>query len=311
MTNPTPRARVVIDNDFAGDPDGLVQLAHHLLCPSVDVRAVVGSQVASYDLAAGDDAATRSARAARTVADLAGRPDVTVLAGSEGGLAAADPPTPGAAAEAVVAEAMRDDTDLPLFVACGGGLTTIASAWLMEPEIASRLTVVWIGGNEHPGLAAPPPGALEVEYNASIDPVATGVVFNDADLDLWQVPRDTYRQVLVSRAELQVRVAPLGPLGGHLVSELERFAAMLESFGIGGDTVVLGDSPLVLLTALRSPIDPDPSSSTWVHRARPLVGEDGGYLGPGSGPDVRVFTSLDTRLVVEDLVARLALHAAG
>lgn len=27
-----PIARVIVDNDFAGDPDGLFQLAHHLLC---------------------------------------------------------------------------------------------------------------------------------------------------------------------------------------------------------------------------------------------------------------------------------------
>ena len=42
-----PRMRVIIDNDFAGDPDGLLQLAHHLLSPSVDIRAVIGSAVCS------------------------------------------------------------------------------------------------------------------------------------------------------------------------------------------------------------------------------------------------------------------------
>ena len=35
-----PRIRVVVDNDFSGDPDGLVQLAHHALSPSVDLRLV-------------------------------------------------------------------------------------------------------------------------------------------------------------------------------------------------------------------------------------------------------------------------------
>jgi hypothetical protein len=34
----TPRLRVIIDNDFAGDPDGLLQLAHHLLSPGGDPR---------------------------------------------------------------------------------------------------------------------------------------------------------------------------------------------------------------------------------------------------------------------------------
>src|SRR6476620_10850950 len=44
-----PRFRVVSDNDYSGDPDGLYQLAHLLLSPSVDVRAVIGSHLAPGD----------------------------------------------------------------------------------------------------------------------------------------------------------------------------------------------------------------------------------------------------------------------
>src|SRR3954464_4836722 len=39
------RCRVIADNDFAGDPDDLWQLAHHLLSPSVEIRAVVSSRL--------------------------------------------------------------------------------------------------------------------------------------------------------------------------------------------------------------------------------------------------------------------------
>src|SRR3954467_2848082 len=38
------RCRVVLDNDWAGDPDGLVALAHHLLSPANRVVAVTGPQ---------------------------------------------------------------------------------------------------------------------------------------------------------------------------------------------------------------------------------------------------------------------------
>ena len=44
-----PRFRVISDNDYAGDPDGLFQLAHHLLSPSVEMRAVIGSHLAVGD----------------------------------------------------------------------------------------------------------------------------------------------------------------------------------------------------------------------------------------------------------------------
>ena len=45
----TPRMRVIVDNDFGGDPDGLFQLAHLLLSPSVDVRAIIGSHLNAAD----------------------------------------------------------------------------------------------------------------------------------------------------------------------------------------------------------------------------------------------------------------------
>src|SRR3954468_10963993 len=44
-----PRYRLISDNDYSGDPDGLYQLVHHLLSPSVDVRAVIGSHLAPGD----------------------------------------------------------------------------------------------------------------------------------------------------------------------------------------------------------------------------------------------------------------------
>ena len=53
---------------------------------------------------------------------------------------------PSDAANAIIKEAMRDDTKLPLYIVCGAGLTDLASAFLMEPKIASRLTLIWIGG---------------------------------------------------------------------------------------------------------------------------------------------------------------------
>src|SRR5439155_21823883 len=161
--------------------------------------------------------------------------------------------------------AMRDDSRIPLFVVCGGGLTNIASAWLIEPRIAARLTLVWIGGREHAGLASPPPGALAVEYNTSVDLLAAQVVFNDSDLVIWQVPRDAYGQVIACRSELLLRMRPHGALGEHLFDALGRAAQFFGEFGVNmGEAYVLGDSPLVLLTALWSSFSASPASCQWV-----------------------------------------------
>ena len=88
-----------------------------------------------------------------------------------------------------VAEAMRDDVKTPLYYAAGGGLTDLASAWLMEPRIAERLTLVWIGGLEYLDLAPPVPGVTGTEYNLNIDITSGQVVFNDSAIPIWQVPR--------------------------------------------------------------------------------------------------------------------------
>jgi purine nucleosidase len=295
-----PRVRVISDNDYCGDPDGLVQLAHHYLSPSVDLRCVIGSQLSEQYHGPNPTGPDDAVAAAQRVAELAGRPDVPVVPGTS------------AASDASVAEAMRDDTDLPLYVVCGGGLTSVASAWLTEPRIAEHVTVVWIGGREHAGLAEPAPGGVSVEYNTSIDLTAAQVVFNDSDLAIWQVPRDAYKQVLASRAELVVRMRSQGALGAHLFDELARGVDMIERFGLSlGETYVLGDSPLVLFTALLGGYDPRPTSSRWVERLRPRLLDSGGYGDPIEGArPLQVSTHLDTRLLLEDLYAKLALHAA-
>lgn len=303
------RMRVITDNDYGGDPDGLVQLAHLLLSPSVDVRAVIGSHLRSGDpFDPSASTAEHAAVAAHTVADLCGRGEVPVIAGSEVPLADAASPIRSAAAELIVAEAMRGDTDLPLYVTCGGGLTEIASAWLMEPRIAARLTLVWIGGHEHPGLGEPPPGGTDLEYNTAIDPIAARVVFNTSDLSIWQVPRNVYRTTIVSWAELALRMEPEGPLGRHLFDALRAVAAKAGAHGVSlGETYILGDNALVLLTALQSSFEPAPASSAHTTVRCPRVLPVGLYEEQPDGRAMRVYTRLDNRLLLEDLWAKLAL----
>jgi len=76
-------------------------------------------------------------------------------------------------------------------------------------------------------------------------------------LRIWQVPRSSYRMAIASRAELITCVRAHGPLGRHLFDELGRVAELTATRGIDlGETYVLGDSPLVLLTALWTGFEP-------------------------------------------------------
>lgn len=302
-----PRMRVIVDNDYAGDPDDLFHLAHQLLSPSAELRLIVGSHLRPgdpFDTGHSAEDAVRRARELMRVMDM--EDAVPVYEGAKTALVDPKRPLESAAAKAIVVEAMRADTDLPLYVLCGGGLTDLASALMMEPRIAERLTAVWIGGNEYPGLAMPSPGARPVEYNLNIDVEAARFVFNESAVGLWQVPRNVYRQAMVSFAELEAHVRPCGEVGEFLCGAIASVFGMEMGRGRNlGEAYILGDSPLTLLTALQSPFQPDSSSSDYLLRERPTLRPDGSYGGPSGRGAIRVYTRIDTRLMLEDFFAKL------
>src|SRR4051795_7152471 len=107
-----PRYRLISDNDYSGDPDGLYQLVHHLLSPSVDVRAVIGSHLAPGDPFA--PSTEQATHAYQTVLEVLRLMHLTrrvpAYQGSNTGLVDAATPQRSAGARAIVAEAMRTDT---------------------------------------------------------------------------------------------------------------------------------------------------------------------------------------------------------
>lgn len=308
----TPRARVIIDNDYSGDPDDLIQTAHHLLSPTVEIPFFVPSHLSvgdpwdpSEQQASNAEAVLRKLLAAMGVED-----SYAIHRGAEKAIIDRTTPQDTPAARAIIAEAMRSDTQLPLFYAAGAGLTDLASALLIEPAIASRMTLVWIGGAEYPDLAAAPPGASGPEYNLRIDIAAAQVVFASG-VAIWQIPRNVYRQVLMSYAELVSTVGAHGTLGAYLQQSIERVMDWTGKVGFNiGETYAMGDSPLVTLTALQSAFEADPSSSFYQLRPRPEIRDDGSYGAVAKSlPPIRVYTQIDTRLTFADLSAKLQLWA--
>ncbi|MGY1815179.1 nucleoside hydrolase [Blastococcus sp. SYSU D00820] len=269
------RCRVVVDNDWAGDPDGLVGLAHHLLSPANRVVAVTSSFLNPV-FGETDGTAARGTAMARELVDLVGVP---VPSGVHTGAEAAF--TPGgarsAASAAIVAEARRDD-DLRLVVVCAGPLTNVAAALEEAPEIATRLTLVWVGGALADGV---------FEYNRDTDPAAAEFVLGRAELAVSSFPLETYRRCAYSVAELEADLAGSGAVGAWLWT---RFVELPLPEGLEiGAVWPLGDSPPVLLTAL------DDESSRYTVSA-------------AGGAERRVYTDVDTRLLFGDLLARLRLH---
>ena len=271
----SPHCRVIVDNDYAGDPDGLVALAHHLVSPANTVT-VITSSFLNPRFSAGMPGARDGATLARELLEVIGgtwRPPVH--AGSEqpfGGQSGS------AASAAIVAEARRND-DLPLYLACGGPLTNVATALRDAPDIAARLTLVWIGGSLD---------SSAFEYNRDTDQAAAEFVFDQPELEICQFPLETYRRCVYSVAELEHDLGGCGLLGQWL---WEHFCDPPDWARIGG-IWPLGDSPTVLVTALSA------GSSTATIPPRET----------GRGARRRVYTDPDFRLLVGDMLARFRLH---
>src|ERR1041385_8356126 len=123
-----PRFRVIIDNDFGGDPDGLFQLAHAMLSPSIEVRAVIGSHLNANDgFDRSKEQAQHAAQQAQQLLEIMKMPGVVpVIAGSNTAMVNDSTPVVSDGVNFIIKEAMRTDTKMPLFVVCGAGLTEIA-----------------------------------------------------------------------------------------------------------------------------------------------------------------------------------------
>ena len=233
------RSRVLFVNDLSGDIDGLFATVHAILSPSIELRGIIGTRTGRAD-----ETAAASAGLAREMLKVMGREEsIPVHVGAEAKIASAGKPVLSAGTQAIIAEAMRSDTDLPLYVAAGGGLTEVASALMIEPAIAARFTLVWIGGDAYPAG-----GTGETNFN--IDALAARHVFNETSVAIWQVPRAAYATCLVSASEVQAFVAPHGKIGQWLYDKIVHAPAKYRNYINMGETWTLGDNPLVLLTAL-------------------------------------------------------------
>ncbi len=286
-----PSLRVIVDNDFAGDPDGLVGLAHQLLSAKTRVPLVT---VSGLDTSVDPTAPAHVASIApgmAVVAELVRRLEQGSAPAIAGGYELGESGAPSAAARAIVAEALRDDP-LPLVFSCGGPLTNLAEALRLEPAIAARMTVIWIGGGAYPD------GGWE--YNLAADPVAARFVLEESAIPLWQVPQPAYRLMQVSVAEMEADMEPISAFSAWLYA---RFTTPPDFVDLGGSWP-MGDSPPVLLTAISA------ESSHYRDIAARRINADLTYGEEIPGRTVRVYDQLDLRLTWADFLAKLRLHAA-
>lgn len=279
------KKRVIIDTDAKNEVDDQFAIAQAVLSQSLDIRGIVA---AHFGTERTDTSMQESYEEIRKVLALMNLEDrFRVFKGAGKALENERVPIISEGAGFIVEEAMKGEG--PLYIACMGAITNVASAVLMEPDILKKdIKIIWIGGGNYPDG--------RWEYNLKNDIHAANVVFKSG-IELWQIPRDVYRMMPVSFAELYQRVYPCGAIGEYLAANVVDFNNADNSRPT--EYRILGDSPAVGVMLYED-------CGRWKNQKRPYFNPDMTYNYSGDYGDIRVYEDMDSRFILEDLYAKLA-----
>ncbi|MBO5504148.1 MAG: nucleoside hydrolase [Lachnospiraceae bacterium] len=304
------KVRVILDTDCYCEADDQFAVAHALMSPKLDV---VGICAEHYADRFGPDSEQQSYDEILHVLRLMGIPSavsgeeegagIPVLHGCREAIPDEHTPRPSEASRFIIREALKDDPR-PLFITGQGALSNIASAYLEEPSIADRITLVWIGGGSYP--------EGESEFNVENDLNAANVILS-SKIELWQVPKNLYSRMYVPYSVLYEKVYPCGEIGKYLVENLDRVSGIFYDWirrpsytpqaaaaaYPGGEMWIFGDQPAVGLILFDQ-------RYSWHMQRAPRIDGNIRYV-PGDDPDrmIRVYDEIDRDFIMDDFYAKL------
>ena len=290
---PDPKKiRLIIDTDAKAEADDQFAIVHALLTPRFCIKGIVAAHFGTDRTEESVEESYDEVLKLLSLMDMEG--EVDVYRGAAKALQDESTPQPSEGAELIIREAMADDPK-PLYVIFLGPITDMASAYLANPKIAGKVTVIWIGGG------AWPDGGREANLGNDIH--AANVVLS-SDLELWQVPISVYSMMRVSLAELQAKVEPCGRIGEYLLRQMVEFnEAWANNPGWPrGESWCLGDSPTIGLLL-------DPQEFYCESMPAPRITQDMLYVHEQNNRPIRVYSSIDSRFILEDFFSKLKLNS--
>lgn len=291
------KIRYIVHSDAYNEADDQYTIVHALMMEKFDVVGLIGghfhrSEISRVDI---NHTADASYNEIVKILDLMGVSDKKVYAGSNYPLENEKTPIRNEAVDFIIEEAMKDDPR-PLYIGLQGAITDLASAILIEPRICERMTAIWIGGGNYPDGGD--------EFNLRQDIAAANVVFS-SNINLWQVPINTYRLFATSLAELQLKVRPCGEIGRYLFEQLVNFNMQVNKWEAWphGEMWSLGDDACIAV--LLEDLSKDDG---YEMIEAPYVLDNCKYEFGHDFRKIRVYKSIDARLDLEDLFAKLKIN---
>ena len=281
------KIRVIIDTDAACEADDPFANAQALMSPKLIVKGILAEHFRE------SDSTRRSYDEVRTVLD-AMDVDVPVFMGQSGPLETDDNVSP--AAQFIIDEANRFSDNKPVYILCQGATTNVAMALRTCPQIKDKIIIVWIGTHGIQNIGKPVPFR---EFNSGNDVTAANEVLQSG-APVWLIPSDVYTTISVTLVELKVKVEPYGKIGHHLYQNMIDYNLSDRAGWTQGESWSLGDSPAIAVAI-------NPGCGKFIEAPAPYVNDETGSELRDGSPVIRIYTSVDSRFILEDFFAKLKL----
>ena len=285
------KIRVIIDTDAACEADDPFAITQALMSSKLIVKGILAEHFKE------PDSTRRSYDEIKTVLD-AMELEVPVFMGQKGPLETDDSVSP--AAQFIIDEANKEAAEGPdagpVYILCQGAITNVAMALRACPQIKEKIIIVWIGTHGILNIGKPAPFR---EFNAGNDITAANEVLQSG-AKIWLIPSDVYTTISVTLAELKVKVEPYGKIGHHLYHNMIDYNLSERAGWTQGESWSLGDSPAIGVAI-------NPGCGKFVEAPAPFVNEDTASVSRAGSPVIRVYTSVDSRFILEDFFAKLKL----
>ncbi len=282
------KIRVIIDTDAACEADDPFAIVHGLLSPKLIVKGIVAEHFAC------PGSVEASFKEMKTIVSLM-ELDTPLYMGQTGKLSEDENISEGV--QFIIDEALSE-ADKPLFVLCQGAITNVAKALKICPGIKNKLTVIWIGTHGTNYGEAP-----FREFNAGNDIEAANYVLSSG-MDIWLVPSYVYTTITIGLAEIQRRIAPCGAIGRHLFDNMVKYNMTQQASWTQGESWSLGDSPAIAIAI-------NPGCGRFEYAPAPVIMEDTASVqGNTNKPFIRIYKDVDSRYILEDLIAKLEIFSA-
>ena len=222
MPIPSGKVRILLDTDAGNYFDDQFALAYAARSPeAVSIESIYAAPFVNRragDPATGVDQSYESilrvVEALNRSQESAALEDIPVLKGAREWLQPTGRPERTPAATDIVERVLADTAD-DLYIVAIGPATNVAAALLLEPSLARRAKILWLGGTPHHFPSAE-------EFNLRQDPVAARVLF-ESGVRLMHFPAPGLAENLrTTHSELQNRLESQSAIGDHLLSLVDK-----------------------------------------------------------------------------------------